>query len=344
MARATIDDVAELAGVSIKTVSRVFNREPNVRPSTREKVKKAIAELNYRPNLSARNLASNRAHLIVLVYEDPSTHELPSSGYVIRLQEGTLAACKKQNYELLIHPCDYRDNNVGAELKALLEQARPDGVIIAAPLSNMPKIVRSIAATNTPFVRLSSGLKSPKEYAVATDDRASCAAMTSYLASLGHKRIAFITGHPEHKAVLSRLEGYRDGLADNGLQVDEALIAEGDNSIGSGESCGEQLLSLDNPPTAIFAANDDMAVGVMRTAHRLGVKVPEQLSVAGYDDITLASQVYPSLSTIRQPLSEMAEHAADAIIATARGKAQDPGTDVVAGELKIRESTGPAPT
>ncbi len=343
MAKATINDVAELAGVSIKTVSRVFNREPNVRPATRAKVNKAITELNYRPNLSARNLASNRAHLVVLVYEDPSTHELPSSGYVIQLQEGTLAACKKHNYELLIHPCDYRSSHVGAELKAVLEQARPDGVIIAAPLSNMPKIVRAIAATNTPYVRLSSGTKSSKEYAVATDDREACAKMTGYLASLGHERIAFITGHPEHKAVLHRLDGFKDGLADSGLDFEEQLVCAGDNSIGSGEKCGEHLLSLDTPPTAVFAANDDMAVGVIRAAHRLGVDVPGELSVAGYDDITLASQVYPSLTTIRQPLTEMAEHATEAIIATARNDEPKPATDIVAGELMVRESTGPAP-
>jgi LacI family transcriptional regulator len=343
MAKATIDDVAELAGVSIKTVSRVFNREPNVRPSTREKVNKAIAQLNYRPNLSARNLASDRAHLIVLVYEDPSTYELPSAGYVIQLQVGTMAACKKHNYELLIHPCDYNDKDVGAQLKAVIDQARPDGVIIAAPLSNMPKIVRPIAATNTPYVRLSSGVKSQKEFSVGTDDREACAGMTRYLASLGHERIAFITGHSDHKAVLHRFEGYKDGLAESGLEFSEQLVAAGDNSIGSGEGCAKRLLQLQPRPTAIFAANDDMAVGVIRAAHRMGVDVPAELSVAGYDDITLASQIYPTLTTIHQPLAEMAEHAAEAIISMARKNEIEPEIDIVEGELKVRESTGPAP-
>ena len=343
MGKATIDDVAALAGVSIKTVSRVFNREPNVRQSTREKVDKAIAELNYRPNLSARNLASHRAHLIILVYEDPSTYELPSSGYVIQLQEGTLTACKKHNYELLIHPCDYRNKKIGAELQAVIEQARPDGVIIAAPLSNMPRIVRPISATGTPYVRLSPGTKNGREYSVATDDRKACADMTAYLASLGHKKIAFITGHTEHKAVLKRFEGYKDGLAESGLTLSERLVCAGDNSIGSGELCAEKLLSLKQSPTAIFAANDDMAVGVIRAAYRMGIDVPRQLSVAGYDDITLARQVYPSLTTIRQPLSKMAELAAEAIVSLAKREEMPASTDIVAGELMIRESTGPAP-
>ncbi|HZX23292.1 MAG TPA: LacI family DNA-binding transcriptional regulator, partial [Woeseiaceae bacterium] len=129
MPRATIDDVAELAGVSIKTVSRVVNSEPNVRQSTRDKVHLAIEQLNYRPNLSARSLASQRSRLIVLVYDDPAAYEAPSAGYVIRLQEGTLRACRTAHYELLIHPCDYRRKDVRKELGSLIEQTQPDGVV-----------------------------------------------------------------------------------------------------------------------------------------------------------------------------------------------------------------------
>ena len=190
--KTTIDDVAELAGVSIKTVSRVVNHEPNVRATTREKVEKAIARLNYRPNLSARSLASHRSHIIVLVYDDPSAYEVPSSGYIIRLQEGTLRACKSANFELLIHPCRIRSKTVIGDLKALLQQIRPAGIVIAAPLSNMNRIVRAIADTGTPFVRLSPGVKSGKQFSVATNDREISAEMTRYLASLGHERIAFI--------------------------------------------------------------------------------------------------------------------------------------------------------
>ena len=122
MAKVTIDDVAELAGVSIKTVSRVVNREPNVRESTREKVNEAIAQLNYRPNLSARNLASHRSHVVAFIYDDPSAYEAPSAGYVIRMQQGALRACRAAHYELLIHPCNYRNRRVGDELKELPHQ------------------------------------------------------------------------------------------------------------------------------------------------------------------------------------------------------------------------------
>ena len=131
MQRATIDDVAELAGVSIKTVSRVVNREPNVRQSTRERVDAAIATLKYRPNLSARSLARDRSHLIVLVYDDPSAYEVPSSGYVIRMQQGTLKACHATNHELLIHPCNFRDKGVKDELLTLIESGAPAAISLA---------------------------------------------------------------------------------------------------------------------------------------------------------------------------------------------------------------------
>ena len=343
MPSSTINDVARLAGVSIKTVSRVVNHEANVRDSTRQKVEKAIITLRYRPNPSARNLASLRAHLIGLIYDDPSAYEIPSAGYVISMQQGTLRACRTSNYELLIHPCNYRKKDVGNEIRTLIEQARPAGIILAAPLSNMPKIVRAIGATGTPCVRLSPGKQNGQHFSVATNDREVSAEMTRYLASLGHSKIAFITGHPSHKAVANRFLGYRDGLQQSGLKLSERLVAAGDNSFGSGEACAEKLLALKQPPTAIFAANDDMAAAVIRVADRLGINVPGQLSVAGFDDIALARQVFPALTTIRQPLTKMAERAATMLIEGKCSGTSGKSIEVVPATLEIRESTGPVP-
>ena len=342
MAKATIDDVAHLAGVSIKTVSRVVNREPNVRESTRAKVEEAIAKLNYRPNQSARNLASQHARLIVLVYDDPSEYELPSGGYIIKLQEGVLRACRAANYELLIHPCAGSSRHIDDELASLIEQVRPAGMIVAAPLSNMPRVVRAIAQSGTPMVRLSPGDEKKDEYAVSTNDREICAAMTRHLVSLGHERIAFIKGNTRHKAVGMRYEGFLDGLRESGAMHDEDLVVQGDNSFGSGEELANELLSMTSPPTAIFAANDDMAVGVIRSADRMGIRVPDELSVAGFDDTALAQQVYPTLTTINQPLAEMAEQAALALIRSAGDGVELRGSKVVPAALEIRESTGPA--
>lgn len=342
--RATIEDVASLAGVSIKTVSRVVNREANVRASTKEKVEHAIDELEYRPNPSARNLASHRARLIVLVYDDISAVEAPSAYYIIKMQEGALRACRPEGFELLIHPCDHQDSEAIEQLREQIGQLRPSGIVVAAPLSNMPAIVDAVRATNTPFVLLSTGTGNGEEYEVATNDREISAEMTRYLASLGHTRIAFIKGDKRAKAVCNRFDGYKDGIEQAGLIYWEELVVEGDSSVPSGEKCAEQLLQLDHRPTAIFSANDDMAAGVIRTATRAGIRIPQELSVAGFDDVSLAQQIFPSLTTIRQPLRAMTEAASCALIDGARGEPHEPGLETIPGTIEIRESTGPAPS
>jgi len=343
MPKATINDVARLAGVSPKTVSRVVNREPNVRPATCAEVEKAIAALDYRPNQFARNLASHRSRLIALIYEDPATHDLASGGYVVRLQSGALRACREAHYELLIHPCRYTGADVVAELESLIEHVRPAGIILAAPLSNMARIVRAIEKSDTPLVRLSPGDERSTQLSVATNDRELSAEMTRYLASLGHTRIAFIKGHTQHRAVYNRYLGYCDGLRQGNIDLAAELLAQGDNTTASGKTCAAKLLELKNPPTAIFAANDDMAAGVMQEAIMRGIRIPAQLSVVGCDDIALARQVYPNLTTIRQPLAAMAERAVVALVERRQEPSPAPGIEVVPGTLKIRESTGPAP-
>ena len=343
MPKVTIDDVAALAGVSIKTVSRVANGEPNVRQATRARVEQAIAQLDYRPNFSARNLARQRSHLIVLVYDDPGRYEAPSAGYVIQMQNGALRACGQRRYELLIHPSQYGSGDVRRDIQDLVGRVRPAGIVLAAPLSNMAHVVDAIAATRTPLVCLSPGTEAAGRPAVATNDRAICAEMTRYLASLGHRRIAFISGNPDHRAVCNRLPGYVDGLHQSGIEYVAERVLAGDNSVTSGEVAAESLLALDPRPTAVFAANDDMAAGVLRVALRKGISIPGDLSVAGFDDSSLASHVFPSLTTIRQPLARMAERAVQALVEPEEMRAAGTGTIVVPSTLVIRDSTGPAP-
>ena len=342
MPKPTIFDVAKVAGVSIKTVSRVVNHEPNVRDSTRERVEDAIAVLKYRPDQSARNLASHRSHLIGLIYDDPAAYTTPSGGYILDMQQGALNACRSALSELLIHPCDFRKKNVAVELKSFIEDTRLAGIVLAAPLSNMPNIVRAIRSTGTPFVKLSPGKHNGKQLSVSTNDREISAEMTRYLAGLGHKRIAYITGDPDHAAVANRFLGYQDGLRESGLEFSERLVAAGDNSFDSGSRCAQKLLALKPPPTAILAANDDMAAGVVRAANSLGINVPGQLSVAGFDDIALARQIDPPLTTIRQPLVRMAAKAASMLVKN-NGDNDAETAAVIPATIKIRESTGPAP-
>lgn len=343
MVKATIDDVAALAGVSIKTVSRVVNQEPNVRDQTREKVEQAIAELNYQPNQAARTLASHHSRLISLVYEDPTLYASPSSGFIIRMQQGALRACYKAGYALLIHPLRYEEKNAAKNLTRHIEIVRPDGVILAAPLSNVEKLARTVEATGTPLVRIAPGKKRCKQFSVSTNDREISAEMTRYLASLGHRRIAFIAGNPTHKAVGYRLLGYKDALEECGLPIDEELIGQGNNLIDSGEFAAEKLLALEDPPTAIFAANDDMAAGVVRVADRLGIKIPDELSVVGCDDVALAQLINPALTTINQPLASMASAAVDALVKSIKKKKDPTGAEIIPAEIRVRESTAPPP-
>jgi len=341
MKKATIDDVAAMAGVSIKTVSRVTNNEPNVRESTRERVRKAVRKLKYRPNTHARSLAGNRSYLIGLLYDDPSLYENPSSNYIVNIQQGALRVCKAENYDLLIHPCNYQDKNLNAEIKDLISHSKLDGIILSPPLSDKRSILATIKKTGTPLVRISP--ESESVMSVNTNDRQLCAEMTEYLASLGHERIAFINGNPDHKALVNRFLGYQDGLKNAGLKLIKGLVRDGDNSFGSGQDCARSLLRIKNPPSAIFACNDDMATGVLRVAGQMGIEVPAELSVAGFDDIPLTQQIYPSLTTIRQPVRRMAETAVEILMDHVRSRPATDKPHTVGAVMKIRESTGPAP-
>lgn len=344
MRKSTIDDVAAMAGVSIKTVSRVVNNEPNVRDATRQVVLDAVQKLNYRPSASARSLAGKRSYLIGLLYDDPSLYENPSSNYIVNIQQGALRVCQSESYDLVIHPCNYKDKNLNQEIRSLIDHSRVDGLILTPPLSDMDSLLTAIKKTGTPTVVISPGKTAEAQSTVSTNDRAVCAEMTEYLASLGHTKIAFITGNPDHKALEKRFSGYQDGLKNAGLKFRRSLVIEGDNSFSSGEDCAKQLLKHSNPPTAIFAANDDMATGVIRVAHQMEIKIPGELSIAGYDDIPLAQQIYPSLTTIRQPVRSMAEIAVQFLMDQVRSRATADRPHTIEAQLKIRESTGPAPS
>ncbi len=337
MKRATIDDVARLAAVSIKTVSRVLNREPKVRDSTRQRVLEAMEALKYRPNSSARRLAGNRSYLLGLLYDNPS----PS--YVTNIQNGVLAACKDEHYDLLIYPCSHSDPSLLDEISELITSVRVDGLLLTPPVSDMAVVRKHLRKLKAPNVVISLAGDSRSKWTVGTNDREICAEMVSYLAGLGHQRIAFVMGHPDHKAIADRFEGFKDGMQDNGLKILKSLCAQGYNTFASGVECGRRLLSRKHPPTAIFCANDDMATGVMKVADEMNLPIPAELSVAGFDDSPLACQIWPLLTTIRQPTSDMAYLAGKLLIRRLRGESPAGVKKVLVSELVIRESTGPVP-
>ena len=339
--RATIDDIAKRAGVSIKTVSRVVNKEPNVREETRERVQQAVQELDYRPNTSARRLAGNRSYLIALVYDDPSAYPNASANYVTNLHGGVLKKSREIGYDLLIHPCEYQSRGLVNEIRALIEHSRIDGLIMAPPLAEIRSVVKLLRDMNKPVVRVSPGNVRGFD-AVHTNDREVSAEMTRYLAKLGHQRIAFIRGHKDHRAISNRVLGYEDGLKQSRLPLRSSLIVQGDNSFESGLECARNLLRRKRRPSAIFAGNDDMATGVLHVAHELGVKIPAQLSVAGFDDAPLARQLWPTLTTVHQPVFKLAERATELLFRQIRGE-KPSERSLIKSTLEIRNSTGPAP-
>ncbi len=334
---ATIHDVAERAGVSIKTVSRVVNREPNVRAEMTQRVQQAIDELNYRPNFSARNLAGRKAYLIALLYDNPS------DSYLIGVQEGTLRSCKKLGYSLLLQPCRYDQAGLIEEVLTMVRERRPSGLVLTPPVSDVPALLEALDANDVDYVCTGSVDRHARFPIVRADDQQGAYDLTSYLLNLGHRCIAFIQGHPAHVSARARVDGFLNAHRDLGVPVNDQLIMQGLFTFDSAVECARRLLTQRERPSAIFAANDDMAAGVLHVAHELGISVPAQLSVAGFDDAPLARRVWPSLTTVRQPINEMAELAVDVLINVAaeraRGVEAERRVELLRNELIIRDST-----
>jgi LacI family transcriptional regulator len=331
----SIFDVATLAKVSIKTVSLVLNNRPNVSTKTRAAVLEAIRTLSYRPNVFARGLASERSYLIALLYDNPSM------GYTSELQQGALAHCREAGYHLVVEPLNAHTENLGQSISKLLASSGLHGIILAPPLCDMPEVIDEVLRSQTPCVRISAGTYIEKLPTIGIREQKCGYDMTAYLISLGHRRIGFIKGHPDQSAAQGRFEGYREALDEFGLPFDETLSAQGFFTFQSGKDAAEQLLVQDDPPTAIFAANDDMAAGAIVAAQRLNLKVPNDVSIAGFDDSMAAKLVWPQLTTCRQPVREMASAAVDMLLKN--GKAGSPMLQYLMHELIIRDSTAPPP-
>ena len=328
--RATINDVARLAGVSIKTVSRVVNREPHVRPTTRDKVTSAAETLNYRPNLSARQLASSFTFVIGMLYDNPN------AAYVIDVQQGSLQACRQHDYNLLIHPCQADSEGLIDEVVGLDRQV--DGLILLQPVSDILELCRSLVENRIACVRVS---QRPFEGIpwISVGDSESASDMTEYLLGLGHRRIGFIIGHPDHGSSHDRLAGYRAALRKHGIDYDDELVEQGQFDYESGYTCAQKLLSSASRPTAIFASNDPMAMGVLSVAHEMRLDVPRQLSVAGFDDSPMAHHAWPPLTTVRQPITEVARRATEILMQQVQGRSEGTADLRLQAELVHRAST-----
>ncbi len=304
----TINDVARLSGVSKKTVSRVINDSPNVKSDTRSKIQAVIQQLDYAPDPQARGLAFRRSYLIGLVYDNPNAL------YISDIQAGILRACRGTGYELIMHPGDFCSRRLIDQVQRFVQRARLDGVILLSPISQLHKLAHSLKHNHCPYIRISPRKIDAVANVVVSNDRKGAFLMTEHLIGLGHREIGFVLGPSSNLSSEEKFEGFRKAMKQYGIPLRKRLVIEGANTFESGVAAGAQVLTRAVPPSAIFASNDVMALGVLKTAQMMGVAVPESLSVAGYDDSAHACLVWPDLTTVNQSVEFMGELAAQKLM------------------------------
>ena len=329
-----ITDVAQRAGVSISTVSRVLNNSDYpIRPETRQKVLEAIEELRFRPNDVARSLLLKQTHTIGLIVPDISNPYYPE------LSLGVEATASEHGYAVIFCNTSRRPEKVEYYLDVLL-QKRADGIIIAGGGTDLTQISQGTLRSDTKIALVGKHhLPFPS---VQVDNFGAAREITSHLLHLGHRHIAFISGPPNLTSVQDRLAGYKASLEERGISEDNRLICEGDFGAESGYSATLSLLRGEPTPTAIFAANDRMAISAMAAAADVGLRVPNDLTVVGFDDIITASLVRPSLTTVALPAYEIGASAMRLMLRLLEGE-ECPKTVWLPTQLVIRQSSGSPP-
>lgn len=297
----TIIDVAREAGVSYGTVSRVINDSPNVKEETRERVKEVIDRMGFVGNRSARSLVSGKSHVIGLLIPDLGT------AYIGEIIRGIDMELETAHYNLMLYTTHRRETKESGYISSLI-QSGVDGVILILP-RNPAKFLEKLRSLNFPYVLVDHQGIDERGPAVGASNYQGAFDATEYLIQQGHSRIALITGSMDLGCSQERLKGYQAALQKNAIPVESEWIIEGDFEQATGYEAGKKLMSLSKRPTAIFASNDMMAFGVMDAVRDLGLKIPGDISVIGFDDIFQSSQTMPGLTTVHQPLEQMGREA-----------------------------------
>lgn len=321
------------------TVSRALNNDSRITAATRERVMQAVAALQYQPNLSARRLAAARSFLIGLLYDDPTT------GYFSELLIGSLNKSHEIGYHLVIEPftTEYKDVN---NLKDRISHLNLDGVIIPERVGIYRPVIEALKKLGLPFVRVAPPTTENNSPCVCIDNYQAAFEMTEFLIAQGHTNIGFIKGHAPEASAILRFQGYKNALQKHGISFSRRNVMQGDFSYKSGLKCSQKLLSRRNRPTAVFASNDYMAAAVITTAHIIGLRIPEDLSVVGFDDIPVASTTEPQLTTINQPIAAMGAAAVDLLVEIINDNSLMESPVAIYKQLEyklvVRDSAGPA--
>ena len=326
-------DVAKRANVSFMTVSRVINGSNNVKKETREKVLKAIDELGYYPNAAARALNRNKTNVIGIIV--PYYEHFLAAPYFVELLLGIEGYVSVRGYDLIFNTSTNKSDN--KDYSILYKQRKVDGVIIIAP-SIHDSALQKLVSDRVPFIIVGGREKHKSISYVDIDNLKGTRQAIRYLLELGHSRIGFVTGLLYVIDGKKRLQGYMSTLKSHNIEVDENLIFKGDFTEKSGYDALYYFLSLRHPPSAIFCSNDHMAVGVFKAAHEQNLKIPDDLSVVGFDDINMASFLSPPLTTIRQPIDELGKTAAKLMLDCIENKSNWGRKIIIEPELIIRSS------
>lgn len=326
----TINDVARLADVSKKTVSRVINNSPLLSEKTRLHVQHIISEIGYVPNLQARALALRHNFVIAVV------HDNPNAQFLVTVQKGLLQAIKGTEFGLMVQPVDRNSPDVIEEIGAFLERQRPYGVLLMPPISENDTIARLCENYGTRYVRMTSVNIDEPSRMVISNDKAGVIEAVRYLIECGHKKIALIKGPEGFASANERTAGYMQAMEEAGLPVEPWMVKPGSYTFESGVASGLALLEGPVRPTAAFVSNDEMAIGLMIAARQKGIEIPGGLSIVGFDDTPLSSHVWPALTTVRWPIAEMAKSAAHKLIAPEQDAAKD---DEILGSTLIKRGS-----
>lgn len=331
----TIQDVAKHANVSAKTVSRVLNKYPHISVRTRDKVEQAMEELNYAPSAIARQMRMGDSLSIGVLFSDPG------SGYQSQLNHALLKACAESHRYLAVELFDEKDADWRGQVDRFLSRSRVSNLILVPPICDSEAVHDLLRQRDTSFVLVSPSRPVAGASAVAMDDRKAAREVVQHLISHGHQRIAHIAGRSEHIVTVLRRQGWQEALQEAGLlKLNENLIAEGDFSFRKALLAAEALLSQDKRPTAVFAANDHMAVAVMMAAHKMGLRVPEDLSVAGFDNTPMGRSIWPSLTTVAQPFDLLSIAAVKLLSAPSKDADEASDFHILPHEFIARGSTG----
>jgi LacI family transcriptional regulator len=333
----TLEDIAEKAGVSRSTVSRVVNNHPSVRQDVRERVLQVIRATGYHPNAAARTLASQRSWMIGLVVPR-SVSFFFTDPYIPRLIQGIAQACNQSNYTLALFLVGTKEDEEKI-FPRVSRRGQLDGIILQSGEIG-EQLSERLIGSNIPVVIAGRPSHGDEVSYIDIDNADAAYNAVSHLYRLGRRRIATVRGPANTTVGIDRLDGYRRGLQERGLQPDAALIAEGDFSESGGYHAMRQLLQ--GKPDAVFAASDTMAVGAMRAAREAGLAIPEDVAFVGFDDIPLAALASPPLTTIRQPIHQFGVNAVEILTDLIENGIQPARRVIMNTELVIRGSCGAA--